>query len=580
VKNIRLWDDRPLLQVYSQRQDLRTYYDISKVDVDRYQVNGQMRQVMLAARELNVNNLGSGQDTWLNRHFIYTHGYGLVMSPVNEVNPDKGEPNFFISNIPPESTVPGLAVTRPEIYFGEMPDEYIVVKSGQKEFDYPTSGDDNAYTTYGGTAGIPLNTLLARAAAASRFGDFNLLISNLVTPQSRLVYRRNIVQRTQALAPFLSFDADPYLVVGTDGKLYWMMDAYTASDRYPYAQYSTLQTANGDVSLNYLRNSVKVVIDAYSGATTFYLADSQEPIIRAWQATFPGMFHPLSEMPAGLTQHVRVPEGMFNTISDVYRRYHMVEANTFYQQEDLWDLPQEQGTGQSGSDMAAYYVAMSLPGQHAPEYLLIRPYTPHQKKNMIAWLSARSDPQHYGQLLVYDFPKQSQVYGPEQIHVSINQDPDISSAVSLWNQSGSQVVWGNLLVIPIGKTILYVQPLYLQAEQSQIPELQRVIVADQQRVVMRNTLDEALAALTGGSIPAQEEAPAAAPAAPSATPSTAPAAKAPAAPVALTAAERVHARSALDHYNKAQQAMQHGDWTTYGKEMDAVHHELQALNGQ
>ncbi|HEY3377306.1 MAG TPA: UPF0182 family protein, partial [Armatimonadota bacterium] len=430
VKNLRLWDYRPLQQVYSQRQALRTYYDIANVDVDRYTINGQERQVMLAARELNVANI-PGEKTWVNQHLIYTHGMGLVMSPVNEVDPNKGEPVYYIDDIPPHTSIPALRVTQPRIYFGENDGGYIVVKSGTQEFDY-TDGSQNATTTYAGNAGIPLQNPLVRLLAAARFGDMNLLISGSVTPQSRLVFRRQILARVQTVAPFLSYDQDPYLVVGRDGKLYWMLDAYTSSDHYPYARFSTLQTAAGPLDgVNYLRNPVKVVIDAYNGSVNFYLADANEPIIRAWQQIFPTMFQPLSALPAGLNAHVRVPEGFFNTLSDIYRRYHLTaeQVTVFYQQEDLWDLPQET----QASVMEAYYIIMSLPGTRDPEFLLMRPYTPHGKQNMTAWLSARSDPAHYGELLVYDFPKDSQVYGPQQVRATINTNPEISSAVSLWN---------------------------------------------------------------------------------------------------------------------------------------------------
>jgi len=565
------------LQVYSQRQDLRSYYQISNVDVDRYQVNGQLRQVMLAARELNVNNL-TGANPWVNQHLFYTHGYGLVMSPVNEVNQDKGGPVFFVSDIPPHSTVNGLTVTRPELYFGENESGYAVVRSSQPEFDYP-SGDANASTVYSGNAGISLRNLLVRALAAYRFGDVDLLISNAINSQSRLIFRRQIIDRVQTLAPFLKYDTDPYLVVGTDGKLYWMMDAYTKSDQYPYAKVTTLHAADGDTDVNYVRNSVKVVIDAYNGSVNFYLSDPRDPLIRAWQSIFPGMFQPLSAMPAGLIQHIRVPEGMFNTLSDIYRRYHLTEdqVKVFFQNEDQWDIPQEAKdltANSAKTDMEGYYVTMSLPGQTDPEYLLIRPFTPSGKLNMIAWLSARSDPGHYGELLVYDFPKQSQIYGPEQMRASINQDPDISSAISLWNQNGSQVLWGNLMVIPIGTTVLYVQPLYLQASQSQIPELQRVIVGDQQQVKMRNTLDEALAALTGAPLTSTPAV------APSTTP--APVSTAPSAGVTPSATPSginpTLAHSAQDHLQRADDAARKGDWGTYGKELDALKHDIEAMN--
>lgn len=574
VKNIRLWDYRPLTQVYSQLQDLRTYYDISNVDVDRYTIDGQMRQVMLAARELNINNI-PGEKNWVKQHLIYTHGYGLVMSPVNEVNTARGNPTFFINDIPPQSSVSSLTVKRPEIYFGEEVNTYSIVRTGQKEFDYPGNVEDAYTQRYGGSAGISIGNTIIRAMAATRFGALDMLISDYVKPESRLIFRRQIIERVQAVAPFLLFDKDPYLVLGEDGKLYWMLDAYSASENYPYAQYTSLDTAGDEThTMNYLRNSAKVVVDAYNGTTTFYTVDEKEPILRAWRSVFPGMFKPLADLPAGLTAHIRFPEGLFNTLANVYCRYHMTQPISFFQQEDLWDIPQEASNlsnASSVSDMEAYYTVMSRPEQDIPEFLLIRPYTPVKKKNMIAWLSARSDPEHYGELLVYDLSKQYTIFGPEQIQASINQDPEISSAVSLWNQSGSQVLWGNLLVIPIGKTLLYVQPVYLQAERSQRPELQRVIVADQQQVVMRNTLAEALSALTGTTV--SEEQPTPTTGQPPVT-----SAQPPVISVPTTEAERALARSAYDHFGKAQQALKEGNWAKYGQEMEGVRRDLESLN--
>ena len=570
VKNIRLWDHRPLLESYRQGQTLRTYYQMNDVDIDRYQINGKLRQVMLSARELNVDQI-PGQQSWVNRHLIYTHGYGLVMSPVNEFDPDKGEPVYYINDIPPVSTIPTLKVTRPAIYYGESTGDYAVVRTSQPEFDYPLSEAKNATTTYEGTAGIPLKNPLVRALMASRFGSLDLLISNTITANSRLLMRRNILERAQALAPFLAFDRDPYVVLGDDGHLYWMLDAYTRSIRYPYAGYADLDTANDEsTQTNYLRNPVKVVVDAYSGTTTFYTVTPDEPFIRAWSSVFPALFHPLAEMPAGLRRHIRVPEGMFDTISEVYRRYHMTDPTTFYQQEDLWDIPNESSelndNGQPiTARMEAYYTAMSLPGSKETEYLLIRPYTSAGKKNMIAWLCARNDPGHFGEMMVYDFPKKNFINGPELIESQINQTPEISQAFTLWNTSGSRVWLGNLLVIPIADSILYVQPVYLKAQQSQFPELQRVIVADQDRVIMRRTLDEALAELSGGAV-------AAAPTTPAATTPTTPS------PPARSGASTPLARSALAHYHTAIEALKKGDWATYGHELDAMRKDLEEMN--
>lgn len=567
MKNLRLWDYRPLQQVYNQRQVIRTYYQIHDVDVDRYVLDGELRQVMIAAREMNVDSL-SGDQGWVNRHLIYTHGYGVVMSPVNEVQ-GNGEPNFFISNIPPQSTYESLKINRPELYFSEMDTDYALTNTTQQEFDYPTSGD-NSYSTYMGNGGISMVNPLVRYAMALRFSDVNLLISKYITPQSRILFRRSVSERVAAAAPFLAFDKDPYIVIGTDGKLYWIIDGYTRSSRYPYARSAALGVAGGEPeNVNYVRNSVKAVVDAYNGETKFYLTDTNEPVINAWAQVFPDMFHPLAEMPAGLRAHVRLPEGLFNAQYDVYRRYHMKDPRLFYSQEDLWDVPFENASGDNGTlsaqPMEAYYVIMSLPGKNEPEYLLTHPYVPassqQRKTNMIAWLSARNEPDQLGKLVVYNFPKQSQIDGPEQIYARIQQDPVISPELTLWNQQGSRVVLGNMLVIPVADSLLYVQPLYLQANKSQIPELQRVIVADKEGIAMRPTLGEALAALTGIKVTAKP--------APNALPATA---------TPVTPAQLTLARSAMDHYSKAQIALKAGDWATYGAEQEALRKDLEELN--
>ncbi len=563
IRNIRLWDYRPLQKVYHQQQELRTYYTINDVDVDRYVIGGRLRQVMLAARELNVNQI-PGEQSFVNRHLIYTHGYGVVMSPVNEVDPQRHEPNFFISDIPPHVTAPELSVTQPAIYFGTQPTDYILVKTGQQEFDYP-QGDQNAYTTYAGTAGIPLHDPLTRLLMALRFGKLDLLLSNYITADSRVIFRQQITERVSAVAPFLDFDKDPYIVLGTDGRLYWMLEGYTRSANYPYAQFSSLPTAEGDPQpLNYLRSPVRAVVDAYNGSVHLYATQPDEPILHAWAGVFPGLFAPLSEMPAGLEHHLRTPEEQFNLVSVMYERYHMTKPTSFYGREDQWDIPQETTDTDTPGPMEAYYIIMSLPGSPQPEYLLIRPYTPSGRKNMVAWLSARSDPGHLGEMLVYDFPKSSLVYGPEQVEARINQTPEISQAFTLWGQAGSSLVKGNLLVIPIDSSILYVRPIYLQAASSQIPELQRVIVADQERVVMRPTLEEALADLTGG-------------VAPSVPPLTPPPTPGPTTTVTPSPARDTLARSALDHLRKAESAQRAGDWTTYGQEIAAARKDLETL---
>lgn len=573
VNNVRLWDHETLSAIYRQRQELRTYYQILNVDIDRYQLNNQLRQVMLAAREMNSDQI-PGKKTWVNRHLIYTHGYGVVMSPVNTFNPNKGEPVFFLKDIPPVSQYPQLQITRPEIYFGEAMHDYVVVNTTEKEFDYQRGENESVETVYQSKdTGISLRNHLVRMMAASRFGALNLMISPSINKESRLLFRRQIVERAQAAAPFLNFDRDPYIVIGKDGRLYWMLDAYTRSIRYPYAENTDLEIA-GDKTIrsNYVRNPVKVVVDAYTGDVNLYVVDETEPFIRAWRQVFPRLFQPLSAMPAGLQEHVRVPEGMFNSVSEIFRRYHVTKATDFYRNVDLWALASESGqTSEQNvinahAPLPAYYNVMSLPGSDQPEYLLMRPYTPtgENKDNMISWLSARNDPEGFGEMLVYKFPAQSSYYGPAQFERRLNQVPEISEAFGLWDRSGSKVRKGNLLVIPIADTLLYVRPIYLQAEESPIPELQRVIVADQERVVMRRNLEEALAALTGGTV--------------NLPPDEGIATQTPVAmPPTLTADQSTLAKSALGHYTRAQEALKQSDWATFGKEQEAMRRDLEKL---
>ncbi|MHB0939152.1 MAG: UPF0182 family membrane protein [Armatimonadota bacterium] len=576
VNNVRLWDTETLAAIYRQRQELRTYYQIINVDIDRYQLDGQLRQVMLAAREMNSDQI-PGKKTWVNRHLIYTHGHGVVMSPVNTFNPNKGEPVYILKDIPPVSQHPQLQITRPEIYFGEAMDEYIVVNTTEKEFDYQRGENESVETVYQSKdTGISLRNRLVRMVLASRFGALNLLISPSINSESRLLFRRQIMERAQAIAPFLVFDRDPYVVIGKDGRLYWMLDTYTRSIRYPYAEYTNLEIANGQtVRSNYVRNPVKIVIDAYTGDATLYVVDETEPFIRAWQKVFPRLFKPLSAMPAGLQEHVRVPEGMFNSVSEIYRRYHMTKATDFYRNVDLWTIASESGQSNeqnvlmAPTPLPAYYNVMSLPGSTRPEYLLMRPYTPtgENKDNMISWLSARNDPEGFGEMLVYKFPAQSSFYGPAQFERRLNQVPEISEAFGLWDRAGSSVRKGNLLVIPIADTLLYVRPIYLQAAQSPIPELQRVIVADQERVVMRRSLEEALAALAGGAVNT-----------PSPPPTERTTTQTPSAtPPAPTADQRAIAKSALEHLNRAKAAQREDDWATYGREMEAMRRDLEKL---
>ncbi len=485
VDNIRLWDYRPLQQTYAQLQEMRTYYELKSIDVDRYMIDGKYKQLMISPRELNQQRLPENAKTWVNQRLKYTHGYGVVASPVNEVT-SEGLPQLLIKDIPPVSSI-NLKIERPEIYFGELTDEYVIVNTKTDEFDYP-KGEDNAYTRFTENTGVKVGSLLRRALFALSLGDYKLLLSTEVTGDSQVLYYRNITQRVPKIAPFLRYDSDPYIVI-EGGKLYWLWDAYTTTDMFPYAE-------PFDRGLNYIRNSVKVVVDAYSGNVSYYVADDTDPIIKTYMKVFPGMFRPLSEMPKGLRSHIRYPEDMFMVQAVKYLVYHMDDPEVFYNKEDKWSLPTEL-LGQKEQQMEAYYTIVRLPGEREPEFIQIMPFTPHKKINMISWLAGRSDGENYGKLLLYEFPKQELIYGPRQVEARIDQDAYISQQITLWSQKGSQVIRGNLLVIPVRDALLYVEPLFLQAEQSKMPELRRVIVAHGDKIVMEPTLDEALRKLFG-----------------------------------------------------------------------------------
>jgi uncharacterized membrane protein (UPF0182 family) len=551
IQNIRLWDYRPLMRTYGQLQEIRLYYAFNDVDVDRYQVGDQYREVTLAAREIAQNELPDTAQTWVNRHLVYTHGSGVVLSPVNEVL-EEGLPRLWVRDIPPESSYPELALTRPEIYFGELSEEYVIVDTEEQELDYP-SGDQNVYTSYAGTGGVVLDSPLKRLAFTLRLGDSQVLLSSAITPESRLLWRRAIDERVRTVAPFLRYDPDPYPVI-VDGRLIWLLDAYTATDRYPYSE--PIQSQSG--TLNYLRNSVKVTMDAYNGALTFYLIDPGDPLAATYAAIFPDLFRPVEEMDPMLVAHWRYPEGLFRIQATKYQTFHMTDPQVFYNQEDLWNWAEEVVTGER-MQIEPYYVIMRLPGQASPEFVLMLPYTPSTKQNMIAWLYARSDGEHYGQFGVYKFPKQQLIYGPMQVESRIDQDPLISQQLSLWNQRGSQVIRGNLLVIPVDQAILYVEPIYLQAEASQLPELRRVIVAYGNRIAMEETLAASLAQVMGAA-PVTEVPPG---------PETPPSA------VEGDVASLIQQADA--HYQAGQECLKAGDWTCYGTEMDALGQVLEAL---
>jgi uncharacterized membrane protein (UPF0182 family) len=539
IKNIRLWDYRPLRDTYAQIQEIRLYYEFVDVDIDRYHLDGTYRQVTLSAREMATEQLQSR--TWVNEHLQFTHGYGLVMSPVSEVTPE-GLPELLVRDLPPR-TARGLEITRPEIYYGEKTDGYVFVNSTIEEFDYP-SGDQNITATYQGVGGVALDSAVKRAAFAYRFGDVAVVLSEYLTPESRVMLYRNIHQRVRQVAPFLLFDADPYLVI-VDGRLVWLQDAYTATNMYPYSQpYHD--------RFNYIRNSVKITIDAYNGDMTFYVVDEEDPLIQVYAAIFPHLFTPWQDMPDGLKAHLRYPEGLFLIQAQMNNTYHMQDPTVFYNKEDLWAVAHELYAG-NDQTMEPYYVTMKLPGQEQEEFVLIQPFTPANKQNMVAWMAARSDGEHYGKLLLYKFPKQELIYGPLQIEARIDQEPNISGQLSLWHQRGSQVIRGNLLVIPIGNSLLYVEPLYLQAETGRLPELKRVIVASGERVLMADTLEDALADIGGVPVVAVEP------------------------EVGGEVDAHELAQSALEHYQEAQERLQQGDWAGYGAELEAMRRDLENL---
>jgi uncharacterized protein len=497
LQNIRLWDWRALQDTLRQIQEIRTYYDFPDIDIDRYEIDGTVRQVMLATRELSVEKLPESSRNWINEKLIYTHGYGITMNPVNGFTPE-GLPTLILSNMPIQSTVPSIAVTRPEIYFGELTNTDVYVKTRQQEFNYP-QGQTNSLTSYEGDGGILLGGFLRRILIAFDGGDLTKLpFSDDINGQSRLLMRRNVRDRVAALAPFLTYDPDPYIVIGDDGRLSWIMDAFTTSDSYPYSSHYPL----GSQLVNYMRNSVKVVIDAYDGTTTFYVFESQDPIIMAYRQIFPGLFKDAATMPPALRKHVRYPELLLKVQAAVYALYHMTDPRVFYNREDLWTVASEVGMSESGEQttqvMEPNFVLMKLPGESAVEFVEILPFTPANRNNLIGWIAGRSDGAQYGTSVVYDFPKTRLVDGPLQIEARIDQNAQLSGQLTLWNQQGSHVRRGTLLVIPCGRALLYAEPIYLQAERSPMPELRLVVLALQDRLAYGPTFDSAMRALFGG----------------------------------------------------------------------------------
>jgi uncharacterized membrane protein (UPF0182 family) len=499
LENIRLWDWHALQDTLRQIQEIRTYYDFPDIDLDRYQIDGQMRQVMLATRQMSVEKLPESSRNWINEKLIYTHGYGITMNPVNGFTPE-GLPTLILSNMPIQSTAPNLQVTRPEIYFGELTSTDVYVKTRQKEFNYP-QGQTNSVTSYDGDGGIRMGGFLRRLLIAFDRGDLaKVPFSDDINENSRLLMRRDIRERVQTLAPFLTFDSDPYIVLGGDGRLSWMMDGFTSADTYPYATHYAL----GDRDINYMRNSVKVMVDAYSGATTLYVFDPADPIIAAWRGIFPSLFRDASAMPPDIRRHVRYPELLLKMQATVYGLYHMTDPTVFYNREDLWTIASEVTTQQGGEHaaqpMEPNYVLMRLPDESDVEFVGILPFTPANRNNMIGWIAGRSDGANYGTAIVYDFPKTRLVDGPLQIEARIDQNAQLSGQLTLWNQQGSQVRRGTLLVIPCGKALIYAEAIYLQAARSPMPELRLVVLALQDKLAFGPTFEDAMRSLFGAAV--------------------------------------------------------------------------------
>ena len=565
LENIRLWDWRALQDTLRQIQAIRTYYDFPDIDIDRYPVDGSVRQMMLATRELNVDKLPQSSRNWINEKLIYTHGYGVTMNPVNGFTPE-GLPTLVLSNMPIQSTIPSLNVTRPEIYFGELTNTDVYVKTRQKEFDYP-QGDANNLTSYQGSGGIRLGGVLRRTLIALDRGDLaKLPFSDDVNSESRLLMRRKLSDRVHELAPFLMLDSDPYVVVGEDGRIRWLMDAFTTSDSYPFARRYTL----GNERINYIRNSVKILVDAYSGETTFYVFDLQDPIIAAYRALFPRLFSDAAAMPDAVRKHVRYPELLLNVQAAVFGLYHMTNPDVFYNREDLWSVASE--NNQRQQVMEPNFVLMTLPGERSTEFVAILPFTPANRNNLIGWIAGRSDDEHYGEAVVYDFPKTRLIDGPLQIEARIDQNAQLSGQLTLWNQQGSHVHRGSLIVIPIGRALLYAEPIYLQAERSPMPELRLVVLAVQDRLAYGPTFESALAALFGTAPSLLNAQVSSVPAAQSANATTT-------GPGATGDVNALIAEAA-QNFNEYQQLTAAGKLAEAGQKLEALKHNLEQLQAR
>ncbi len=564
INGIRLWDQGPLLDTFGQLQAIRPYYEFQNVDNDRYKINGEVQQVMLSVRELESENLPNRN--WINERLIFTHGYGLTLGPVNQVTPE-GLPVLFVKDIPPVSTIPNLKIERPEIYYGEMENEHAFVRTKQQEFNYP-EGEKNQFSTYEGTGGVSIGSYFRKLLFATRLGELKLMLADDIMAESRVLYHRNIKDRLGKIAPFLRFDRDPYLVI-SEGKCFWLCDAYTTSNRYPYASGVRLDE---QTDINYIRNSVKAVVDAYNGTVQLYIADDRDPVIQTYGRIFPGIMQPLSAMPTDLRAHLRYPEDIFRIQTRVYTTYHMDQPQVFYNKEDQWEIASAAENNGQATAMEPYYTIMKLPDAPAEEFLVMLPFVPKNKLNLAAWMVARCDPEHYGELVVYRISKQKQIFGPKQVIGRINADTEISGQLTLWSQRGSKVIFGTMLVIPIKESLLYVQPLYLQGETSKIPELKRVVVVNESRVAMSESLEQSLTKLFGNG---------AAPAPPATSPpGETLAGTSPTQPAAPATPSAGLAAQAMQHYDRADQALKEGNWAKYGDELKKLRATLEELSRQ
>ena len=551
IDNVRLWDQQPLLDTFGQIQEIRTYYEFKSVDNDRYRINGEMQQVMISPRELNAESLPNRN--WINEYLTFTHGYGAAVGPVNKVT-SEGLPELYVKNLPPETTVPELKIERPEIYFGELSNDRVYVNTKTAEFNYP-AGEENVFRNHSGANGMPLGSLFDQMLFASSYSDLKLLLSQDFTPETKVLAVRNINDRLKKVAPYLRFDSDPYMVIN-EGKLIWIADAYTTTSRYPYSQPTD--------GINYIRNSVKATINAYDGTVNLYIADASDPIIQTYARIFPNTLRPLAEMPESLRAHLRYPEDQFNLQARVFATYQMNEPQEFYNKEDQWTIAQIPGASdkEEARTMEPYYTIMKLPNEQKEEFILMLPFTPQRKDNLAAWMVARSDGENYGKLAAYRFPKQQLVFGPKQIVARINQDPEIARQLTLWNQRGSRVIFGTLMVIPIKESLVYVQPLYLRAESGKIPELRRVIVASDNRIAMEETLDKSLERLFGET---------------SAKPPTGEKQIVPTEPSTAPVGANGLVEQAKQQYQKAIEAQRAGDWAKYGEEVKRLGETLEKL---